>query len=263
MLHVSLVQSGTDPACKIGHPGVRICPGGRRFFSCTGVMVEESDIPKVSFKFFQFNCSSRSLTEVVLPRSFYNRNSLVVAKDLIGNTLVRTTDAGSKLEGIIVEVEAYGGSRDPASHAFPGKTKRNAVMFGEPGHAYVYFTYGAHYCLNFVCSPGRSRATAVLLRALQPTKGIEEMAQSRGTKVLTELASGPGKLCNALGIDLKSNGMDLTSSDSKIIVLDTKTPPFIIAKSPRIGITRATEKLWRFYAKDSRFVSRRNFTRET
>jgi DNA-3-methyladenine glycosylase len=159
-------------------------------------------------------------------------------------------------------VEAYGGSKDPASHAFRGKTNRNAVMFGEPGHAYVYFTYGAHYCLNFVTSPGRSKASAVLIRAIQPTSGINEMAEKRGTSVLTQLASGPGKLCQALGIDLNSNGTDLTSPESRIQVHETRGGVLKIAKSSRIGINRATEKLWRFYAKSSPYVSR-TFTRET
>ena len=220
-------------------------------------------MPKVSFKFFQFNCSSSFLTKVLLQRRFYDRNSVVVAKDLIGKTLVRTSEAGSVLEGIIVEVEAYGGSRDPASHAFPGRTKRNEVMFGEPGHAYVYFTYGAHHCLNFVTAPGRSLASAVLIRALQPTVGIEEMAKRRGTTILTQLASGPGKLCQALGIDLSSNGLDLTSLKSKIKVVDRGGERVLIAKTPRIGITRATEKLWRFYAKSNPCVSRPNFSRES
>jgi DNA-3-methyladenine glycosylase len=198
----------------------------------------------------------------VFPRSFYARNSVVVAKEIIGKSLVRITDSGSKLEGIIVEVEAYGGSTDPASHAFRGKTRRNEVMFGEPGHAYVYFTYGAHYCLNFVTSPGRSKASAVLIRAIQPIRGISEMAEKRGTTIITQLASGPGKLCQALGIDLRSNGEDLTAPESRIQVLETRSE-LKISKSFRIGITRATEKLWRFYAQSSPFVSWRNFKRET
>ena len=201
---------------------------------------------------------------VPLPRSFYARNSVAVAKDLIGKSLVRITDSGSRLEGIIVEVEAYGGIRDPASHAFRGRTKRNEVMFGELGHAYVYFTYGAHYCLNFVTAPGRSEASAVLIRAIQPTLGIEEMAKRRGTTIITQLASGPGKLTQALAIDLSSNGTDLTSPESKIQVHRNPDDSPKVAKSSRIGITRATEKLWRFYAKDSAFVSWRNFgKRET
>ena len=194
----------------------------------------------------------------LLPRSFYSRYSVTVAKELIGKTLLRITNSGSRLEGIIVEVEAYGGSGDPASHAFHGKTKRNEVMFGEPGHAYVYFTYGAHHCLNFVTSPGRTKASAVLIRAVQPVSGIEEMAKRRITTVITQLASGPGKLCQALGIDLSANGIDLTIPDSPIQVLGNNIEPLKVGRSSRIGITRATEKLWRFYAKDSPFVSWRN-----
>jgi DNA-3-methyladenine glycosylase len=198
----------------------------------------------------------------VLGRKFYDRASMVVACELIGKTLVRITDKGSRLEGEIVEVEAYGGIQDPASHAFRGQTERNAAMFREPGHAYVYFTYGAHYCLNFVTSSLRFKASAVLIRAVKPTRGIKEMSENRGISVLTQLASGPGKLCQALSINSKSNGIDLTAKRSKIRVLDNRESPKV-KTSARIGITRATEKMWRFYNDTSPFVSRSNFKGET
>jgi len=199
----------------------------------------------------------------VLQRDFYDRPSTIVAKDLIGKSLVRITDEGDMLQGIIVEVEAYGGLKDPASHAFRGKTKRNEVMFGEAGHAYVYFTYGAHYCLNFVTSSRRVKASAVLIRAVRPTIGIELMSKRRGTTVITQLASGPGKLCQAFNIDLSSNGLDLTNEISPIRVLESGNESFKIGRSPRIGISRATEKLWRFFEKSSPYVSRSNFKRES
>src|SRR5487761_1007342 len=136
----------------------------------------------------------------ILARSFYSRSPIIVAKELIGKSLVRILENGQKMEGIIVETEAYGGSRDPASHAYRGITPRNEVMFGEAGHAYVYFTYGFHNCLNFVTGK-KGIATAVLIRAIEPTKGIEIMSRFRETAILNQIASGPGKLCQALAID--------------------------------------------------------------
>jgi len=195
-----------------------------------------------------------------LPREFYSLSPLVVAKDLIGKKLVRILESGDRLEGIIVETEAYGGSGDPASHAFRGQTPRNAVMFGEPGHVYVYFTYGSHHCLNLVTGRFRSElAGAVLVRALQPTKGINIMEELRGTKDVHKLANGPGKICQAMSVDLELNGCDAASRTSPIRMENQSIIPIsTIRSSPRIGVTNGTDKIWRFYAKDSAFVSRRS-----
>ncbi len=178
-----------------------------------------------------------------------------MGKEIIGKKLVRTLPQGSKLSGLIVEAEAYGGNRDPASHAFRGKTPRNAVMFGEAGHAYVYFTYGAHFCLNFVTSSKFGKASAVLIRAAQPLTGIEVMMENRKTQIVTELASGPGKLTQAFEIDRAENGIDVTLPDSSIRVENGGTQ-VVVATSRRIGINVAVERRWRFFSAGNRFVSR-------
>jgi DNA-3-methyladenine glycosylase len=195
-----------------------------------------------------------------LPRSFYNRSPLLVGREIIGKKLVRTLSDGTELSGIIVEAEAYGGNRDPASHAFRGKTPRNAIMFGEAGHAYIYFTYGAHYCLNFVTSSKIGKASAVLIRAVEPVSGVEEMAARRKTMVLTQIASGPGKLTRALEIDKALNGVDVTLADSPIHV-ENGVPDFKVATSRRIGINVAIGRKWRFYSANSPFVSRQSSIR--
>jgi DNA-3-methyladenine glycosylase len=194
----------------------------------------------------------------VLLRRFYDRKSTVVARDLIGKRLVRILSDGRTIEGIIVETEAYGGTADPASHAYKGMTRRNEVMFGEAGHAYVYFTYGFHYCLNFVTNSGKERAGAVLIRAVEPTNGIDFMMERRGTKVFTQLASGPGKLCQAFSIDKSFNGVDVTNPESPIYVRESDNSVGI-ETSPRVGINSATEREWRFYANPNAFVSRAHF----
>ncbi len=155
--------------------------------------------------------------------------------------------------GIIVETEAYLGSKDAASHAYSGKTKRNAYMFSEGGVAYVYFTYGNHYCLNVVVEK-ENTAHAVLIRALEPIKGIEQMKKNRNTGNIYNLTSGPGKLTQAFEIDLKLNGADLTGDELYICENNTNRR-FKIKKSKRIGITKNADKLFRFYAADSPFVS--------
>ena len=195
--------------------------------------------------------------EEALGLPFYDRSSVTVAKDLIGKTLVRKLESGEELSGIIVEVEAYGGSRDPASHAFRGMTKRNKAMFGNPGHAYVYFTYGFYYCLNFVTNPGGVGATAVLIRALEPKSGLEYMMEKRKTTVPSELASGPGKLCQALSIDKRLNGVPITTSEDPIFVLHSnENKKYTVKASARIGIRTAMGRKWRFYAAGNSFLSR-------
>jgi DNA-3-methyladenine glycosylase len=187
-----------------------------------------------------------------LRRSFFQRYTPKVAKELLGCRLVRVVD-GRRLSGIIVETEAYRGRRDPASHAFQGKTARNAVMFCEAGHAYVHFTMGMHYCLN-VTTEAPEVPGAVLLRALEPIEGVREMTRNRGLKESTQVADGPGKLAKALGIDMSLNGEDLARSETLFLESGMKPPK--IGRSSRVGISRGTEREWRFYIRGSAFVSR-------
>jgi DNA-3-methyladenine glycosylase len=190
-----------------------------------------------------------------LPDAFYDRPSVEVARDLLGKTLWRRAEAGLTA-GIIVETEAYDGANDPASHAWRGQTQRNAVMFGPPGYAYVYFTYGMHYCLNAVTGPVR-QASAVLLRAIQPTIGLDLMREQRGAHIPDrDLARGPGRLCQALGITTSDNGADL-AGNALWISETADAPNLIIVATPRIGITRAAERPWRFAVRDNQYVSGR------
>jgi DNA-3-methyladenine glycosylase len=183
----------------------------------------------------------------VLGRDFFARSVHEVAPDLIGVTLL--VDG---VGGTIVEVEAYD-QEDPASHAFRGRTARNAVMFGPPGHAYVYRSYGIHWCINFVCdAPGR--AEAALIRALAPEQGIEVMRTRRGVLAERALCSGPGKLCQALAITRAHDGLPLDAPPFELVERDG-TPP--IVTGPRVGITRAVEHSWRYGLAGSPFVSRR------
>ena len=187
--------------------------------------------------------------------SFFDRKSTVVARDLIGKSLVRGLENGVRLEGTIVEVEAYGGLKDPASHAFRGLSRRNEVMFRGAGRAYIYFTYGNYYCLNFVTNPGGSGAGAVLMRAVEPTKGLDFMMEKRKTTVRTELASGPGKLCQAFAIDGKLNGIGILNEKDPIHIEVGSGKRLRIGASARIGISLAVERRWRFYAAGSPYVS--------
>jgi DNA-3-methyladenine glycosylase len=181
-----------------------------------------------------------------LDRDFFARSVHEVAPDLIGAKLL-FRGAG----GIVVEVEAYHHT-DPAAHSFRGRTPRNAVMFGPPGFAYVYRSYGIHWCLNFVCEPEGS-AAAVLVRAIEPTDGIAVMRRQRGIADLRLLCSGPGRLCRALGITGAQNGTPL---DRPPFALAGPAATPEIAIGVRIGITRAAEHPWRYGLKGSRFVSR-------
>lgn len=177
-----------------------------------------------------------------LSREFYTQDTIEAAKALLGKVLIHKTDAGT-LSGRIVETEAYLHD-DPACHASRGMTKRNKVMFGEPGHAYVYFTYGFHYCLNFV-TQSKGIPEAVLIRALEPLEGIDTMMKNRNKTREKDLCSGPGKLTQALGIDLALNGEDLLSDH--IYVVDDEVDPGEIISTTRIGIKLAADELWRFY----------------
>ena len=161
---------------------------------------------------------------------------------------------GSRTAGRIVEVEAYRGVDDPASHAYRGITKRNEVMFGDSGHAYVYFTMGMHWCLN-VTTEKPGTAGAVLIRALEPSEGVAMMARRRGTSVLQELTNGPAKLTQAMSIDGALNGENLMTS--RRLFLERGRSVTDVGVSSRIGISVGTERRWRFFSKGSKFVSKK------
>jgi len=193
----------------------------------------------------------------VLPRAAYLDPPDVVARRLLGKLLVRQRE-GERLTGRIVEVEAYMGQDDPAAHAFAGKTERNAVLFGLPGFAYIYFIYGMHFCLNLSCEP-EGQAGSVLLRALEPLEGLRTMARLRGLTAGADprqLASGPGRLCQALDITrLAHNGVDATLRRSVLHVEDDGCVPGSTVALPRVGIRRAAELPLRFVIEGNRFVS--------
>ncbi len=192
-------------------------------------------------------------------RSFYQRPTEVVAKDLVGKKLVRTIRNNKKqfrLAGIIVETEAYGYSDDLASHAYVGPTCRNKVMFGDVGRAYVYFTYGNHFCLNVSARRSKVEAGAVLIRGIEPVEGVDLMRRFRPVDDIFSLTSGPGKLTQALNITSSLNGADMTNSESEIYIEFGKRPKHIVT-TPRIGITRGVDKEWRFVDPSSPFISRK------
>jgi DNA-3-methyladenine glycosylase len=183
---------------------------------------------------------------VLLRPSFFARSVHKVAPDLIAATLLF-----GNCGGIIVEVEAYHHT-DPAAHSFLGRTERNAVMFGPPGFAYVYRSYGIHWCLNFVCEPEDS-ASAVLIRALEPSHGLPTMRRRRGLADERLLCSGPGRLCEALGITSAHNGLALDRPPFHLLARDKDVE---IVSGPRIGISKAAELPWRYGLKGSRFLSK-------
>lgn len=235
--------------------------------------------------------SPRSWIEAgsVLPRAFFARPATDVAPELLGCVISNQTSAGL-VAAVIVEVEAYAGPADPASHAYRGKTARNAVMFGEPGHAYVYFTYGMHFCVNLVCQPAGA-AAAVLIRAGYVVAGIELATSRRAVKRrdadsgaaaqraaddgvaerraarkgaasgLRDLARGPARLCQALGIDRARNGADACDPASPLLVTRLAGDPDLgsgrgaIVAGPRIGVSQGGETPWRFWVADNNFVS--------
>jgi len=194
----------------------------------------------------------------VVPREFYLDPPDRVARGLLGKRLVRRLE-GVRLAGRIVEVEAYFGFGDPAAHTFAGKTLRNEVLFGPPGFAYVYFIYGMHFCLNISCEPD-GQAGGVLLRALEPLEGLRTMARLRGLTLGANsrlLASGPGRLCQALGIEREThNGIDVCSARSGLYVEDDGFAPGEIAALPRVGIRKAADRPLRFAIVGNPFVSR-------
>lgn len=191
-----------------------------------------------------------------LPRAFYARPVLEVARDVIGKVLVHETPEG-RVSGRIVEAEAYSGPEDRAAHSYGGRrTERTEVMFGPPGHAYVFFVYGMHWHFNLVTT-AVEMPHAVLIRAVEPLEGVELMAERRGIAgARRELTNGPGKLCRAFAIDRTAYGSDLTASKSPLYLLDGPSPR--VARSPRIGVDYAgswAARLFRFYDPDSRYVS--------
>jgi DNA-3-methyladenine glycosylase len=194
-----------------------------------------------------------------IPREFYDRDPRRVSRALLGKVLVRR-DGKDLLTARIVEVEAYLGEDDPAAHSTAGRTPRNAVLFGPPGYAYVYFVYGNHYCLNVSCLPD-GVAGGILFRAAEPIGGIDEMARSRdvsisSTRDLCKLTSGPGRLAEAFGITReRDNGKDLTSPFSDLFIAEDGYRVRRILTTPRVGITKAAERPLRFAISGNEFVS--------
>jgi DNA-3-methyladenine glycosylase len=181
-----------------------------------------------------------------LDAALFARNVHRIARELIGATLL-VDGAG----GVIVEVEAYDHA-DPASHGFGGRTERNAAMFGPPGRAYVYRSYGMHWCLNFVCGP-EGHASAVLIRAIEPTSGLDAMRARRGLSDVRLLCAGPGRLCQALGL---TRAHDHAPLDAPPFVVRPRPGKVAIVTGPRIGITKAAEQPWRYGLAGSRFLSK-------
>jgi DNA-3-methyladenine glycosylase len=186
----------------------------------------------------------------LLPRGFYRRPSIEVARDLLGAVV---SHAGVSVR--LTEVEAYDGSNDPASHAFRGPTPRNAVMFGEPGCTYVYFTYGMHFCVNLVTGPV-GVASAVLLRAGQVVAGADLAAVRRPRSSARDLARGPARLTQALAVDRDQNGLDVTTSGSPLQVsAGTPVPDLLVRRGPRVGVSTATDWPWRLWVDGDPSVS--------
>jgi DNA-3-methyladenine glycosylase len=188
-----------------------------------------------------------------LPAAFFGRSSPAVARELLGRLLVRRVE-GATLAARIVEAEAYQ-EDDPASHSFRGRTARTSVMFGPPGRLYVYFTYGMHHCMNVVTG-AEGEGSAVLLRAAEPVEGLDAMRRRRGAAVPDRLlCAGPGRLTQALGISLADNGLDLASGLDLFVAEGSPVPEERVGVGPRVGITQARDRPWRFVDLGSRFVS--------
>ena len=180
----------------------------------------------------------------ILPREFYLQNTVTVAKNLLGKRIVRKI-GDNEITGIITETEAYRHKDDPASHAFRKITERNKAMFGDVGMAYVYFTYGMYFCFNIVARHPKTKAGAVLIRAIKPEQGITVMQENRKNADLKNLTNGPAKLAQALQINKEQYGTDLTKK-SKIYITKGIDKTGKIQSSPRIGIREATDRLWNF-----------------
>lgn len=194
-----------------------------------------------------------------LPRTFYDRDVVAVARDLLGKVLVREADEG-RVSGRIVEVEAYLSAADPACHAYKGQTRRNAAMFGPPGHAYVYAIH-ARWCLNAVTEPA-GVPSAVLVRAVEPWEGVKLMRARRERSDVRDLTRGPARLCEAFAIDRELNGADLTGGAPLWIADGEPVSPEAIGVGGRVGVTAAAERPLRFYLLDNPFVSRTRQVRD-
>lgn len=190
-----------------------------------------------------------------LPRSFFGRPATVVGPELLGRVLVRELPDGTRLAARLVEVEAYE-EGDPASHSYRGRTPRNEVMFGRPGHLYVYFTYGMHFCSNVVTGAD-GEGSAVLLRAAEPLLGLEVMAGNRGVEGPRLLCSGPARLTQAFGIGRPENGVDVVRGPSLYLLSGEPVSARAIARSTRVGVNVGFERRWRFSVRGSPFVSSR------
>lgn len=192
-----------------------------------------------------------------LPREFYEQDTLVVAQKLLGQKVVRRLTTGESLSGVIVETEGYL-TGDPASHAFRGETPRNRAMFGPPGHAYVYLSYGFHRMLNVVCGPP-GVGEAVLIRAIEPISGIDAMRRHRsGIEKARLLTNGPGKLAQALGLTRAGDdGKDVTDPESDLVIAAHSFGPFEVVSTTRIGISQGIDSPWRYYVRGNPYVSRR------
>jgi DNA-3-methyladenine glycosylase len=189
-----------------------------------------------------------------LPRSFFGRPSTEVAPELLGRVLVRTLADGTRLAARLVEVEAYQ-EGDPASHSYKGRpTARTEVMFGPPGHLYVYFTYGQHFCCNVVTGPN-GRGSAVLLRAAEPLEGLDVMAANRRNEDVRLLCSGPARLTQAFGIARADNGTDLVRDATLFLLSGTPLGRRAVERSTRVGVNEGGERPWRFFERRSGFVS--------
>ena len=191
------------------------------------------------------------------PREFYLQDTLTVAQALLGQLVWRRLPSGEVLSGVIVETEGYL-TDDPACHAYRGPTPRNRTMFGPPGHAYVYFTYGLHMMLNLVCAPD-GVAEAVLIRAIEPVEGVDTMRLHRGgIESVLQLTNGPGKLAQALALTRQGdNGRDVTDPRSDLQILPHAHPAFAVVSTTRIGISQGVDSPWRYYVQGSKWVSRR------
>ena len=194
------------------------------------------------------------LSRARLRRAFFDRPAVEVAPDLLGRVLVRAVRDGVRLAGRVVEAEAYEPG-DPASHGFRGPTPRNASMFGAPGHLYTYFTYGNHWMANVVARE-RGVGSAVLLRALEPLEGVEEMRVNRARSDALDLCSGPGKLARAFGLDRTHDGADLVRGRDVWLEAGTPVDPDRIRRGTRVGVSVGGEQDWRFFEADSPWVSK-------
>ncbi|MGI0102875.1 MAG: DNA-3-methyladenine glycosylase [Nitrosotalea sp.] len=190
----------------------------------------------------------------IIPRSFYEKDTVDVAKNLLGKILVRRINEMT-ISGIISETEAYRYKDDPASHSFGGRTERNKAMFGEVGRAYVYFTYGMHYCVNAVAKDEKYAAGAVLIRAIVPKDGLDFMITQRKTNVISNLTNGPAKLTQSLKITREQYGEDLTKVSGLYIADGINVKRSTIDSRPRIGIKKAMDNLWNFSVAENYFAN--------